>query len=212
MGSEVAKAKNKPPIWKRRYLVQKTYQIRYSLLIASIGAIALILAFYSIKYIVLTDLLPISVPNISLYKVTGFMFISWFFLGVIYTHTTAGPITQLINQINNVADNKLDEAKVVFRRGDDLQDLPEYFNNMVKVLQFRQGEEALLYKEIKSHLNQALDKYKQETNKSQAKTELLDAMGYCVQRVQNLIQKKNRYLGKRNLGSRRVEGAPSGNE
>jgi len=187
-----AKTKNKPPFWKRRYLVQKTYQIRYSFLIAGIGALSLILAFYSIRYIVSMDLLPLSVPNINLYRVSGFMFISWFFLGVIYTHTTAGPVTQLITQIDNIAKGEFENVSVRFRRGDDLQDLPEYFNNMVKVLKFRSKEESVLIKEIEAQLAQIYDQ-KSQTGINVSK--INGAVNYSIQRIQNLITKKQRYLG-----------------
>ena len=190
--------KNKPPLWKRRYLVQAAYQLRYSLLIAIIGALALIVAYYAIQYVVSTGMLPIIVPRINLFKVTGFMFFSWFFLGVIYTHTTAGPVTQLINQIDNVARGDLKGAEVRFRRGDDLQDLPEYFNNMVKILQFRSKEEKVLLKDLENHLCQVLE---QVSNREKDRGELETAVRFCIRRIDKLVAKKERYLGLRNLDS-----------
>lgn len=182
----------KPPVWKRRYLVQKGYQLTYSLLIALIGSVALLIAFYSIKYLESTNIIPdLTAPDIQVFNVATFIFVSWFLLGIIYTHTTAGPVTQLIAQLNKIANFKLDKAKINFRRGDDLQDLPEYFNNMVKVLQFRHNEETTLMKEIETHLAQAV---KSELSPEDKKNEIVGALKYCIQRTENLIVKKRRYL------------------
>jgi methyl-accepting chemotaxis protein len=189
-------SKNKPPLWKRKYLVQKAYQLRYSLLIALVGSIALVLAVVVIRYIVSMGLLPIAVPNINLLRITGFMFVSWFLLGIVYTHTTAGPVTQLISQINNVADGKLNIAKVNFRRGDDLQDMPEYFNNMVKVLQYRANEEKILCKELSNHFSQTLESFKDSENINE---DLAKALGFGIKKIDKLITKKQRYLGPEDL-------------
>ena len=70
--------------------------------------------------------------------------------------------------------------------------MPEYFNNMVKVLQYRENEEEILCKELANHFSQSIDSFHESDTLN---GDLSKALSYGIKKIEKLVLKKQRYLG-----------------
>ena len=133
------------------FIINKPFQIKYSLLLALIGLFVSILfgahIFYFLnQYLVaiipsyaeheqIKEFVQTEKTKIFLYLVVLSLLLSsfLFFLGIIVTHKIAGPIMVIKRKMADVESGNI-QAYVKLRKGDEFKDLAKSFNSMLDSL------------------------------------------------------------------------------
>ena len=147
--SVTKKAKN---IAKRSiFVVNRPFQIKYSLLFTVVGVLIAILFCAHIFYF-LNEYLQVVIPDyadrpqiydfimgekrkilIYLIVLTCLLGSFLFFLGIVFTHKIAGPMMVIKRRMADVERGDFG-AQVRLRKGDEFRDMADSFNNMLKSL------------------------------------------------------------------------------
>ena len=145
------KAKN---IAKRSiFIVDRPFQVKYSLLFTLAGVLIAILFCAHIFYF-LNEYLQIVIPDyldrpqvysfimsekrkIALYLIVLVSFLSCFlfFMGIVLTHKIAGPIMVIKRRMADIERGDFG-AQIKLRRGDEFKDLADSFNKMLNSLTY----------------------------------------------------------------------------
>lgn len=143
------------PNRRRTYLVNPRFQWRFIAFMAAVSLLAIavlftsnILFFRNMEQAALSVGLTADNPYFdfldeqksTLYTlyvgVSGVAFVLMMGLGILYSHRIAGPLHNLRNTMQRIADGE-DPSDVNFRRSDQFQDLAESFNAMIAKLRNR---------------------------------------------------------------------------
>ena len=130
------------------FLINGSFQIKYSLIFALIGVLIAVLFSAHIFYFLgeyLQVVIPDYIDHPQIYdfviseKRKIFIYLSvlilllacfLFFMGIVITHKIVGPVMVIKRKINDVEQGDFG-AYVKLRKGDEFKDLAEAFNNMV---------------------------------------------------------------------------------
>ena len=143
------------PNRRRTYLINPPFQWRFIGFMAAVSLLAIAVLFVSnILFFRDMEQTAISVgltadnpyfdflaeQKASLYKlyfaVSGVAFVVMVGLGVLYSHRIAGPLHNLGNKMQRIAEGEA-PSEVRFRRNDQFRDLAESFNAMIATLRNR---------------------------------------------------------------------------
>ncbi|HBQ21630.1 MAG: hypothetical protein A2Z91_02650 [Deltaproteobacteria bacterium GWA2_38_16] len=181
-------------VFRIHYLIDRDFQLRYALLLASVAIFIAVLigglVFYSLheSHALLLKAGLTEHPevkalithwknflNYNLMMILAGLIIFLTLLGILITHKMVGPILVLKRKLDQIAQGLYD-MPMNLRRGDEFQDVKEKFNDMLSHLQHRTQEEI-------NTLNSILQKT------TDTKTQEL---------LKNLIQQKQKSLGGNN--------------
>lgn len=135
------------------FIINRPFQIKYSLLFAFVGVLVAILFCAHIFYF-LNEYLQVVIPDyadrpqvydfimsekrkILLYLavIVSLLGCFLFFMGIVLTHKIAGPIMVIKRRMADVERGDFG-AKVKLRKGDEFKDLADSFNNMLDSLAY----------------------------------------------------------------------------
>ncbi|MFH1222843.1 MAG: HAMP domain-containing protein [Pseudomonadota bacterium] len=134
------------------FIINRTFQIKYALLLAVMGGLVALLFAAHIFYFC-NEYFKIFVPNyasnpsivsflheehmkiaVYLLLLIMFMMIFLFFLGIVITHKIAGPIMVVKRKMKDIISGDL-SARARLRKGDEFRDLADSFNNLADILE-----------------------------------------------------------------------------
>ena len=135
------------------FLINNSFQLKYSLIFALVGVVIAILFSAHIFYF-LGEYLQVVIPDyidrpqvydfvlserkkIIIYLCVLIFLLGCFlfFMGIVITHKIIGPIMVIKRKINDVEQGDF-SAYVKLRKGDEFKDLADSFNNMVVSLDY----------------------------------------------------------------------------
>lgn len=140
-----------------RYIINKRYQFGMSVLLVAVIFVVIFLSILATHYFVISsivnvayqkgevptgrDLLIASIKPVTIIVPIIFIVLAFIVIYVIYlSHRTAGPLYKLKQAMDQVGEGDL-SAKLKFRKHDEIHDVAESFNKMVKNLRERFGKE-----------------------------------------------------------------------
>ena len=136
------------------FMVNKPFQFKYSILLSLLGGLVAVLFAAHVFYF-LNENIQVFIPNftespdiaqiifseqkkIAIYLAILIFLVMCvlFFAGIIITHKIVGPALVLKRKMQDLAEGHYG-ARAYLRKGDELKDLAETFNDMAKSLQER---------------------------------------------------------------------------
>jgi len=149
--------------FRTHYLIDRDFQLRYALLLASTSIIVTViiggLFLYSLKesYDVLIQAGMTQYPEVlsliqhwksflsyTLVMILGMLVIFLTLLGILITHKMAGPILVLKRKLRDITEGKWGEP-MHLRKGDEFQEVKDTFNQMrVHLIEEAKGEIGVL--------------------------------------------------------------------
>jgi nitrogen fixation/metabolism regulation signal transduction histidine kinase len=135
---------------RKKILVNKPYQLGFTILMISVIFIVVVIAILTIHYSLLATLINRvyqagTMPNakelvdlamkplLIVIPVVIFLFAVLILYFIYLSHRTAGPLHQLKNAMDRVGQGDF-STRVKFRRNDNIKDVEESFNRMVENL------------------------------------------------------------------------------
>lgn len=135
-----------PKFIRTRYLINKKMQLRYALMIGLVLIVMIIIVEYH-TYLTISSILPhilsSTVAN-ELKRIHFYLLIN----GLIYTvivvvisifisHKFAGPVYRLKKEIREMIETGNIDKKIALRKGDELKDLVEVFNELIEKIKVK---------------------------------------------------------------------------
>ncbi len=152
----------RPPWWKRRYVVNRDFQMRFAwsavvvgLVSSTVSSFMILLAFWSfniwqgqrLPLPVMVTILVVMITNVAgIYVVT-----------VLTTQKIAGPLFNMLRQFDQLATADF-KVRLRFRRRDELQYVADRFNQMAEKLERRDQEILTQLQKIHSQCRTAGEK------------------------------------------------------
>lgn len=175
------KLSHRPPWWRRRYVVNRDFQLKFAWSAVTIGLVSsaassfmILLSFWSFN-IWQGQRLPapvmLTILIVMLTNVAGI-----YVVAVLTTQRVAGPLFNLMRQFHELTRHRFD-VRVKLRKKDDLQYIARRFNEMAESLEKRDLELYLAVQEARRLLTSG------EIQKSEAHLQaLLDSEGFSSAR------------------------------
>ncbi len=160
------------PFRRKQFLINRAFQIKYTVIIAIIGIIIAILwgtLFYkaskensqqmlmlvqmdpnlSSMTDIIKEKLAIEDSKIMLYLILFVIaiFLSLVIWGILITHRIAGPIFIISKYIDSIADGKIPETRPL-RKKDELKEFFEKFNKMLDILKERENVDIVVINDV----------------------------------------------------------------
>lgn len=160
------------PFRRRQFLINRAFQIKYTVIIAVIGIIIAILwgtLFYkasrensqqmlmlvqmdpnlSSMSDIIKDKLAAEDSKIMLYLILFVIaiFLSLVIWGILITHRIAGPIFIISRYVDSITDGKIPETRPL-RKKDELKEFFEKFNKMIESLKERENVDIVVINDV----------------------------------------------------------------
>ena len=146
-------------------MVNKPFQLKYSILLSLLGGLVAVLFAAHVFYF-LNENIQVFIPNfnespdiaqiifseqkkIAIYLAILIFLVMCvlFFVGILITHKIVGPALVLKRKMQDLSEGRFG-ARAYLRKGDELKDLAETFNDMAKSLQERSKKKEPVKKEL----------------------------------------------------------------
>ncbi|MFH1729231.1 MAG: hypothetical protein ABIA04_12525 [Pseudomonadota bacterium] len=152
--------------YQRKYLIDKKFQIKYTLIVIAVCSLIYVLLGYHFYTTSLeaTDLLSIQnfelqsmveqEDNFTLYYLITFFIVqifSLFILGTLLTHKIAGPAFRIMKSMEDIASGKLRKIGNL-RKFDELKSFVEPVNNLIESINSRANNDIAFLEDLKSKI------------------------------------------------------------
>jgi methyl-accepting chemotaxis protein len=170
----------KPPIFRRKYLINRRFQLKYTLIFLLLAAVVAGILGYLLYHTVRENSQLISMDNPDaneavqtllgdqdlqvLYRIFGLlggMVVAIAFVGIFVTHQIAGPALVLTRNLNFIAQGKLPVLRPL-RKGDELGELFEALHAAVARLELEMRSDADIIERATTALSPGNDKLREE--------------------------------------------------
>lgn len=197
------------PFRRRQFLINRAFQIKYTVIIAVIGVIIAVLwgtLFYkaskensqqmlmlvqmdpnlSSMTDIIKDKLAQEDNKIMLYLILFILaiFLSLVIWGILITHRIAGPIFIISRYIDSITGGKIPETRPL-RKKDELKEFFEKFNNMLDFLKDRENSDIVAITDTIKTLESVKDTLSQE-RKSEVEREISE--------LNKMIERKKEFI------------------
>lgn len=158
---------HKPTFFQRRYLIDKRFQIKYTLMVLALSALIFIPMGYKLylKEKANTEILKIQNLDLAqmvntqdlgvLFYLAGFFLlqmVSLFVLGILITHRIAGPVSRVHRYLDEMAQTGEVKALDSVRNRDEFKEFFEALSDVITKFQAKTARQRALAEEIRSGL------------------------------------------------------------